>query len=206
MPFRRSFVPALLIAPLLLAPALLPSAATAQYQSDSYKFLQAIRDSKRTDVVNALSKPGSQIVNTKDPTTGETALHITARRGDLPYTTFLLQKGADPNSRDARNNTPMMAAVDAGHGELVPLLAAGHANPNLTNASGETPLIRAVQRRDLGLVRELLTAKADPDQRDNIAGMSARDYAGRDPRATAIVKLLAETPRLTRPAVAGPRL
>jgi ankyrin repeat protein len=190
-----------------LATLLFAAPLSAQFQSEGYKFLQAIKESKNNDVVTMLNRPGSTIVNTKDVTSGEAALHITARRGDVAYTTFLLQKGADPNIRDARNNTPMMVAVDAGRGnEMLPILLLGKANPNLANASGETPLIRAVQRRDIALVRALLAAKADPDQRDVIAGLSARDYANRDTRATAIAKLLADTPRQTRAPVAGPKL
>lgn len=178
----------------------------AQFQSEGYKFLQAVKEAKNNDVIAALNKPGSTVVNTKDVTSGEAALHITVRRGDASYTTFLLQKGADPNIRDARNNTPMMVAVDAGRTDMVPILLAGKANPNLANASGETPIIRAVQRRDIALVRTLLAAKADPDHRDVIAGLSARDYANRDTRAATIAKLLAESPRASKPAVAGPRL
>ena len=195
--------------PRLLAAVVLVAAvpATAQLgRSEGYTFLQAVRDSKNNDVLAAINKPGSQIINTRDITTGEGALHIVVKRGDAAYTSFLLAKGADPNLRDGRNNTPIMLAVESGHGELVPLLLAGRANPNLANASGETPLIRAVQRRDLGLVRALVAGKADPDQRDSIAGLSARDYATRDARSPSIAKFFAETPRVARAPVAGPKL
>ena len=191
---------------MLAAMLLLAGPATAQFQSDTYKFLQAVRDSKNNEVIEALNKPGSTVVNTKDRTTGEAALHITVKRGDVPYTTFLLQKGADPNIRDGRNATPLMVAVDAGQDEIVPVLLQFKANPNLGNASGETPLIRAVQRRDLSLVRTLLAAKANPDQKDIIAGLSARDYAQRDGRSPAITKLLADAPKQSQGAVSGPKL
>ena len=188
------------------AAVLLAAPAGAQFQSDTYKFLQAVRDAKNNEVIEALNKPGSTVVNTKDRTSGEAALHITARRGDIPYVTFLLQKGADPNIRDGKNATPMLVAIDAGQDQVVPVLLQFNANPNLGNASGETPLIRAVQRRDLPLVRTLLAAKADPDQRDIIAGLSARDYAQRDTRAPAVAKVLADAPKQSRGAVSGPRL
>ena len=187
--------------------ALLAAApVAAQLQSEGYKFLQAVKDSKTNDVITALNKPGSQIVNTKDVTTGEAALHMTVRRGDTAYTTYLLQKGADPNIRDGKNNTPMLVAIDSGHGELVSLLILGRANPNLGNSAGETPLIRAVQLRDAGLVRTLLGSGADPDQRDIIAGLSARDYAQRDGRSPIVSKLLADAPRTAKRAVSGPKL
>ena len=181
-------------------------AAAQLGQSAGYSFLQAVRNAKNDEVLAALNKPGSHIIDTKDVTTGEGALHIVVKRGDAVYTSFLLGKGADPNLRDGRNNTPLMLAVESGHGELVPILLAGHANPNLANSSGETPLIRAVQRRDLALVRTLVAGKADPDQRDTIAGLSARDYAIRDGRSPSIVKFFAETPRVARAPVAGPKL
>lgn len=189
------------IAVLLTVPA-----AAQLGRSESATFLQAVRDAKNNEVLAAINKPGSQIINVRDVSSGESALHIVVKRGDAAYTSFLLAKGADPNLRDGRNNTPMMLAVDSGHGELVPLLLAGRANPNLANSSGETPLIRAVQRRDLGLVRALITGKADPDQRDSIAGLSARDYATRDSRVPAIARFLAETPKVVRAPVAGPKL
>lgn len=187
---------------LIVAPAL---PATAQFQSESYKFLQAIRDGKGEDVVNMLGKPGSNVINTRDPSSGETAVHIVVKRGDSTYLRYLLQNGADPNLRDDKGNTPLLIAVTEGETDLIPFLVAGKANPNLGNEAGETPLIRAVQRRDLGEVRALLTAGADPDQTDRIAGKSARDYATQDSRNQVIARLLADTPKKTRRAVAGPK-
>ncbi|WP_425229054.1 ankyrin repeat domain-containing protein [Sphingomonas sp.] len=197
MPLRRSFA--------LAAALLLAAPAGAQFQSEGYKFLQAVREAKSNDVIAALSRPGSVIVNTRDRSTGETALHITVRRGDLPYTSFLLAKGADANVRDGHGITPMLAAIQEGHGDLVPLLVAGHANPNLGSSSGVTPIILATQLRQVETVRSLIAANANPDQRD-YNGMSARDYATRDPRASAIARLFADAPQVTHAPVAGPRL
>lgn len=196
MPLRHSLALVVCVAAAPLA---------AQFQSEGYKFLQAVKDSKNNEVIAALNKPGSTIVNTKDPTNGEAALHIVARRGDTAYLTFLLQKGADPNIRDGRSNTPLVVAIESGHGDLVPLLLAGKASPNLAAGSGVTPLIRAVQMRNPEAVRALLAAKANPDQRD-YSGTSARDYAERDARSAAIAKIFADTPRQSRAPVAGPKL
>ncbi|WP_085808243.1 ankyrin repeat domain-containing protein [Sphingomonas sp. TZW2008] len=192
---------------LLLLPALAALAlpAAAQQQSKGYKFLEAVRGAKGDEVVKTLDEPGQTIVNTRDVTTGEGALHIVVKRGDSTYLRYLLQRGADPNLRDGRGDTPLLLAVQYGQGGLVDVLTAAKANPNLANGSGETPLIRAVQKRDLGLVRQLLAAGANPDQTDNVAGMSARDYAKADGRAPAIAKLLDETPKRATRAVAGPK-
>ena len=192
---------------LALAIVAAASPVTAQQQSEGYKFLQAVRDAKGNEVLEILNKPGSTIINTRDRTNGEGALHIVVNRGDETYLRFLLQKGADANMRDSRGNTPMLLAVNKGLNGLIPILIAAKANPNSGNAAGETPLIRAVQNRDLATIRVLLANGADPDQADIIAGMSARDYAARDARNPAINKVLAETPKKARrAAVAGPRL
>ncbi len=190
-----------------LAALVLTAPAAAQFsQSDSYKFLQAVKDAKNDVVVNMLDEPGQTIVNTRDVTSGDGALHIVVKRGDLLYLRYLLSKGADPNLRDGDGNTPLLLAVQYGQNDAVDVLTGAGANVNLANASGETPLIRAVQKRDLALVRALLTAKADPDQTDNIAGRSARDYAHIDDRSPAIAKLIDDTPKTKTRGVAGPKL
>jgi ankyrin repeat protein len=191
-----------------LAAALLGIAAPASAQiggSDSYKFLQAVRDAKGDDVMTFLNKPGTTIVNTRDYKTGETALHIVVKRGDMTYLRFLLAKGADPNMKDEKGNTPLLLAATAGATEMIQLLLTQGANVNLGNSSGETPLIRAVQGRDLATARVLLTAGADPDQPDLLAGKSARDYATDDARSPAMAKLFADTPKKPRRAVSGPK-
>ena len=191
-----------------LAAALLGIAAPASAQiggSDSYKFLQAIRDAKGDDVMKFLDQPGTTIINTRDYTTGETALHIVIKRGDMTYVRFLLAKGADPNMKDNRGNTPLLLAATSGLTEMINVLIQQGANVNIGNASGETPLIRAVQNRDLATARVLLTAGADPDQPDLLAGKSARDYATDNVRAPAIAKLFADTPKKPRRATSGPK-
>jgi len=202
MPLPRLLAP-LLIAPLLIVSTAVP--APAQFQSEGYKFLQAVRDSKDDEVVATLNKPGLTILNTRDVTTGEGALHIVIKRGDARYLVTLLQKNADPNLRDGKGNTPMLLAATLGETDLIHLLSLAKANPNLGNSAGETPLIRAVQRRDMAMVRELIADGADPDQADIIAGRSARDYAEQDTRNPAIAKFLAETPKKARRAVTGPK-
>ncbi|KQM62065.1 MULTISPECIES: ankyrin repeat domain-containing protein [unclassified Sphingomonas] len=193
---------------LVLAAALmLPAAAGAQQMSPGYLFLKAIRDEDGNKVNDILGQPGQTIINTKDRTTGEGALHIVAKSGNLTYLRFLLAKGANPNLQDNRGNTPALLAVESGSVEAINALAGRKANLNLGNGSGETPLIRAVQLRNLDMVRALVAAGANPDQADVIAGLSARDYAKRDTRTPALLKLLDEAPTAKpKTAVAGPRL
>jgi ankyrin repeat protein len=180
--------------------------ASAQHFSDSYQFLEAVRKGDGTKVMQLMTDTNGSIVNTKDRTTGEAALHIVAKNGDPVYMRYLIQKGANPNIQDANGNSPMMIAVNSGFDEGVGILITYHANVNLPNNSGETPLIRAVQLRKRDLVATLLAAGADPDRADVIAGKSARDYARADTRSPAIAKLLADAPKAQKSNVAGPRL
>ncbi|MEG3161999.1 ankyrin repeat domain-containing protein [Sphingomonas sp. LB2R24] len=197
----------LILAATLLTPALtcVAASAFAQGQSEGYKFLSAVRDAKNNEVLEMLGKPGSNIINTRDVTSGEGALHIVIKRGDEVYLRFLLQKGADANLRDGKGNTPLLLAVTLGQTGMIPILTAAGANPNLANSAGETPLIRAVQRRDVGMIRTLLTEGADPDQADIMAGMSARDYAKQDGRNPIVSKLLVDAPKKVKKAVSGPK-
>ncbi len=196
------------LALLLAMPAALsPVPATAQLsQSEGYKFLQAVKDAKNDEVIGFLDKPGATVINTRDVGSGDGAIHIVVRRGDIPYLNYLLQKGANPDLRNFKGETGLLLAATLGRADVIDLLIKGGANPNLGNASGETALIRAVQRRDQAMVRRLLDLGADPDQKDVIAGLSARDYAHQDTRSPGIAAIIDATPKKVRRAVSGPKL
>jgi ankyrin repeat protein len=200
---RPLFAAALRGLALAAAPAMLATPAAAQF-SDSYNFLKAVRDKDVLKAKSFLDKPGSVLANTRDQSTGETALHIVVKRRDVPWIAFLLQQRADPNVRDADGNTPISLAAGQGFAEGVRVMLLGRANPDIPNNRGETALIRAVQLRDPASARMLLDAGADPDRTDSAAGLSARDYATQDRRGSALAKLLAEAPRKTARSIAGP--
>ncbi|MEY3905864.1 MAG: hypothetical protein RIR59_687 [Pseudomonadota bacterium] len=191
-----------LLAPLLLLPALVPGMAHAQF-SDSYNFLKAVRDRDGAKATEFLSKPGTVIVDTRDVSTGETALHIVVKRRDATWLAFLLSRGAKPDIRDRDGNTPLIAATLISFVEGADILLKRGAQVDGINGQGETALILAVQKRDVALVRLLVAAGANPAKTDRATGQSALDYATRDPRAGVILKLLQEA----KPAkpVAGPR-
>ncbi len=173
-----------------LALALLsPVAAQAQF-SDSYNFLKAVKDADGQKVTDLIQKPGSTVINSRDVTSGETALHLVIARRDATWLAFLLGKGANPNLTDNGGDTPLMKAVQARFQDGVILLLSAGAQIDKANGSGETPLIRAVQLHDLAVVRLLVAHGANADRRDSIAGMSARDYADRDSRTPGLVDAL----------------
>ena len=160
---------------LLLLAAALPIPAAAQFQSEGYKFLEAVKDRKGDEATEMLSKPGSQLVNTRDITTGDTGLHIVVARSDVLWVRFLLQRGADPNIRNKKGITPLQLATAMGFTDGVEALIKGGTSVNVSDQTGETPLISAVHARNVAMVRLLLEKGADPDHNDN-SGRSARDY------------------------------
>lgn len=156
--------------------ALLAQAATAQFKSEGFEFLEAVRKRDGTVATDLLNQPGNTLINARDITTGESALHIVTQRRDLTWMRFLLGKGANANVEDKRGVTPLQIAAQLGFVEGVEALLAGGAQPDQANEAGETPLISAVHRRDTTMVRLLVTKGANPDRTDN-SGRSARDYA-----------------------------
>lgn len=149
--------------------------AHAQFYSEGYEFLKAVRDRDGDAVTEMLNQPGTTVINARDITTGETGLHIVTARRDVLWVRFLLQRGADPNIRDKKGLTPLQIAATLGEVDAVEELIKGGANVDVADSQGETPLIAAVHQRNVPLVRRLLAQGADPDRNDN-SGRSARDY------------------------------
>ena len=180
---RRSLV-------LALAAALLaPVGAAAQF-SDSYNFLKAVRERDGAEATKYLNDETTRVINTRDSSSGETALAIVVKNRDLSWTRFLLAKGANPGIADKEGMTPLMHATLLGFAEGATALLERGAAVDQNNSRGETALILAVQRRDSAMVRMLIARKANPDRADHVAGLSARDYARRDDRTGTMLALL----------------
>ncbi|HEX8642230.1 MAG TPA: ankyrin repeat domain-containing protein [Allosphingosinicella sp.] len=162
--------------------------------SESFQFLKAIRDRNAQKVQEIASRPNPAVINTRDSSSGEGALHILVRGRDLTWLRFLLSRGARPDLAANDGTTPLILAAQLGWIDGAEALIARGANVNLGNRGGETPLIMAVQGGNLPMVRMLLAQGADPDQTDNVSGNSAVDYARQDRRLSAILREL-ETPR-----------
>lgn len=154
----------------------LAAPVAAQRTSEGYEFLKAVKERDGTKATEALDKPGSTVVNARDISSGESALHLVVQRRDATWLRFLLGRGANPNLADRGGTTALQLASNLGWGEGVEILVGKGASVDQTNSAGETPLITAVHRRDVALVRVLLKAGANAERSDN-SGRSARDYA-----------------------------
>lgn len=189
---------------LTLSLAVLAMPGAAQIGSPGYRFLEAVRD-RDGDAAMELLNQSNTLINTREVTTGQTALLVVVERRDLVWMRFLLQRGADANIADRNGLTPLIRATQLGLVDGAEVLIRGGARVNDGGTSGETPLHLAVQRRDAAMVRLLIASGANADQTDNITGLSPRDLAVRDGRAAAILALLDARPAAsTTPPVAGP--
>jgi ankyrin repeat protein len=164
------------------------SPAHAQF-SDSYRFLEAVKKKEGQKVEDALSEPGSTIVNARDVSSGQGALHIVTERRDPTWLRYLIGKGANVNQRDRKGVSPLQMAANLGWVEGVEILVKRKADPDESNDAGETPLISAVHQRNTTLVKILLEGGADPDRADN-SGRSARDYSILDGKSTALAETI----------------
>lgn len=171
-PISRVFLKAVVSA--LAASLLLSTPAQAEF-SEGYKFLDSVKKKEGEKVEQAIMD-SAQIVNARDITTGETALHIVTRRRDLTWLNFLVGHGANVNQGDDHGVTPLQLAVGLGWDDGAVFLVEHGASTDVSNDAGETPLITAVHQHDRNLIKALLQAGADPNRTDN-SGRSARDYA-----------------------------
>lgn len=179
----------------IVALALVATPAFAQRKREGFEFLEAVKEREGDKVTELLNQPGNVLINTRDLTSGETALHIVTERRDPVWMRFLLGKGANPNAETRDGTTPLEIASQLGFSEGMEILLEKGAQVDTTNGSGETPLISAVHRRDTAMVRLLISKGANPDRADN-SGRTARDYAtlmgARSPVLEEIVRALAE--------------
>jgi ankyrin repeat protein len=205
MGYKRSFSKFAVATSLAAMGLMLAQPAAAQF-SDSYSFLQAVRDRDADKVMPLINKPGAPVLATRDRNTGESATHIVVKRHDVAWLAFLLDRGAPVDPKDNQGLTPLMVAAQTGDVESARLLLGQGAKPNAVNNSGETSLVMAVHRRDTAMIRLLITSGADPRISDTIAGKSADDYAKEDPRGAAVVRVLAEAKPSNKPSakISGP--
>jgi len=94
--------------------------------------------------------------------TGETALHIAARRGFGGVVETLLAHHASVKAVNTTGLTPLHAAASVGQERVVEQLLHDGANPNAETQDGDTPLNFAAQVHNPECVRFLLAAGAKP--------------------------------------------
>uniref|UniRef100_A0A8D2B9K7 Uncharacterized protein n=1 Tax=Sciurus vulgaris TaxID=55149 RepID=A0A8D2B9K7_SCIVU len=94
--------------------------------------MQAVENGDSEKVASLLGKKGAS--TTKHDSEGKTAFHLAAAKGHVCR--FLLDHGADVNSRDKNGRTALMLACEIGSSTIVEALIKKGADLNLVDSLG----------------------------------------------------------------------
>ncbi len=110
-------------------------------QSNSLKWTPLVYavDMGNDSIVKLLIEKGGAKVNITI-NTGETPLHIAAKKGYSKIVTILLAHKADMEAQDLIRQTPLIAAVRANRYDTAKILLENGANPNHATSSRRTAL------------------------------------------------------------------
>jgi len=113
------------------------------------------------EVVEFLIAERSQNVNTRGLNRRETPLSVACRRGHSEVARVLLEHGADTETMDTSNYSPLERSSESGHVEVVRILLRNHANVNFSDEDNSTALHSASLSGHVGVARALLGNGAD---------------------------------------------
>ncbi|KAH7970063.1 hypothetical protein HPB52_023952 [Rhipicephalus sanguineus] len=125
------------------------------------------------------------------PATGNTALHLAARRRDLDIMRFLVECQSPINHQNAEGQTPLHVAAREGDEQAVKLFHHAGANPNLIDSEDRTPLHIATQLGHVGVVELLIDkykASVHHRTKDGSTLMHIAAEAGRPETAMVFMK------------------
>lgn len=106
---------------------------------------------------------------------GETLTNMAVAQENTALLRVLVEKGADVNSVDYMENTPLHLAAERGMAEAVEILLSHGAFVDAINIMGTTPIMAAAQRGHDDIANNLAQAGANPDLRD-YSGIAANDF------------------------------
>lgn len=118
------------------------------------------------------------------------AIHDAARAGDLDRVQKLVVQGADVNAKAVRDETPLMLATLAGHGEIVNYLLQRGADIDARNASGMTTLHAAAYAGHTEIVSLLIAKGADVNDAANVYKVSPLHVASEENHLETVKLLL----------------
>ncbi|XP_043493997.1 BRCA1-associated RING domain protein 1-like isoform X2 [Polistes fuscatus] len=113
-------------------------------------------------------------INKRNPK-GETSLHAACIKGQKEIVESLLNAGANPNTKDNANWSPLQECINLGFYEICKLLLKAGAYPNIPGIDNRTPLHEAVLNDRIREAKLLLEYHANKDVYDQF-GKKPIDY------------------------------
>ncbi|XP_069451428.1 ankyrin repeat domain-containing protein 31 [Ovis canadensis] len=129
----------------------------------SHKKIQNFRKRKTVSKATCSQERKTSGIDERNAT-GESRLHLAARRGHLSLVKALIESGADVNLKDNAGWTPLHKAASNEWSDVELLKAS--ANVNCENVDGILPLHDAVANNHLKAAEMLLQHGANPNQKD----------------------------------------
>lgn len=94
------------------------------------------------------------------------SLQRAAARGNFALAKFLIEKGANVNTRRENETSALFKACEGGHEKLAQLLLDNDAKTDVRDRDGRTAIYKPAMRGHLNICKLLLERKADPDSQD----------------------------------------
>lgn len=115
---------------------------------------------------------------------GQTLLTAAVMNGKTELANILLENGANPNKKNALNQSPLTLAVMAAHRNpgakaILPVLIEKGANVNETDEKGRSLLMLAAQYGDKEVIKALLNGGADKNATDKDGKTALNFYQNR---------------------------
>ncbi len=121
--------------------------------------IQLVSEGTIEKLAEILGKCSISNLNAKTAS-GVTALHAATMKNDIEMVELLLEKGAEPNVKDASDIYPLMHAVKNPNAlEVIDSLVSNGSDVNLKGSKGKTALFEAVQANRLENVEYLCSAQ-----------------------------------------------
>lgn len=117
--------------------------------------------------VRELLDENPELLNLRDNTRwGEMPIHYAAVSGQIEVVKYLLSRGADINSRDNYNNTPLIMTSNHWHNNLTKYLIEKGADVNAKGDDDETLLLRVTRTTNYSIVEYIVKKGADVNVKD----------------------------------------
>ncbi|XP_043552800.1 ankyrin repeat and EF-hand domain-containing protein 1a [Chiloscyllium plagiosum] len=102
-----------------------------------YKLIQYVRQRNKAEIEKLLTVGVPHLVNLSEPSQGEYALHLAALANDVEICRLLLSLGAEPNVVDKDGRTAAMIAAEAGHDNVLEVLADANTDMSIVDKKGK---------------------------------------------------------------------